>query len=60
MYKGKNLLEIGKLAKEGDEFAFLEIIERKKLLIKKVSYNDEDIYQYIILKLLEGIKRFDF
>ena len=40
--------------------AALEIIERKKNLIKKYSYKDEDRYQYIILKILEGIKNYKF
>ena len=38
----------------------LEIINRKKKFIKKLSYNDEDRYQYIILKLIEAIKNYDF
>lgn len=58
--KNKNLYELGNLAQKGNEMAMLEIIERKKKLIKKYSYNDEDRYQYIILKLLEGIKNYKF
>ena len=58
--KNKSLYELGKLAQNGNEMAILEIIERKKNIIKKYSYNDEDRYQYIILKLLEGIKKYKF
>lgn len=58
--KNKNLYELGKLAQKGNKMAMLEIIERKKKLIKKYSYDDEDRYQYIILKLLEGIKNYKF
>lgn len=58
--KNKSLYELGKLAQNGNEMAILEIIERKKKIIKKYSYNDEDRYQYIILKLLEGIKKYKF
>ena len=40
--------------------AMLEIIDRKKSLIKKYSYKDEDTYQFIVLKLIEGIKNYKF
>lgn len=58
--KNKSLYELGKLAKAGDDMAMLEIIERKKYLIKKYSFKDEDRYQYIILKLIEGVKNYKF
>ena len=58
--KNKTLIELGKLAKAGDEFAMLEIIVRKKLIIKKYSFGDEDTYQYIVWKLIEGIKNYEF
>ena len=51
--KDKTILELGLLAKNGDEMAMLEIIDRKKNLIKKYSYGDEDRYQYIILNLIK-------
>lgn len=56
----KSLYELGKLAKEGDEIAMLKIIERKQKMLKKYSFSDEDRYQYIILKLIEGIKNYKF
>ena len=56
----KSLYELGKLAQNGDEMAMLEIINRKKLLLTKYSYGDEDRYQYIILKMIEGIKKYKF
>lgn len=58
--KKENIYELGKKAKNGDTVALLKIIERKKGLIKKMSFGDDDIYQYIILKLIEGIKRYKF
>ena len=58
--KNKSLYEVGKLAKAGDEMAMLEIIERKKKMLKKYSFGDEDRYQFIILKLIEGIKNYNF
>lgn len=58
--KNKSLYELGILAKNGDEMAMLEIIERKKKMLKKYSFGDEDRYQFIILKLIEGIKNYNF
>jgi hypothetical protein len=58
--KNKNIYELGILAQKGDEMAMLEIIERKKKMLKKYSFGDEDRYQYIILKLIEGIKNYKF
>lgn len=58
--KNKSLYELGKLAQDGNEMAILEIIERKKRIIKRYSFGDEDRYQFIILKLIEGIKRYKF
>lgn len=55
-----SLYDLGVMAKKGDTIAMMEIIERKKSLIKKFSYGDEDTYQYIILKLIEGIKKYKF
>ena len=36
------------------------IIERKKKVLKKYSFGDEDRYQFMILKLIEGIKNYKF
>lgn len=58
--KDKSLYELGILAQNGDEMAMLEIIDRKKKILKKYSFGDEDRYQFIILKLLEGIKNYKF
>lgn len=58
--ENKTLYELGVLAQKGDNFAMLEIIERKKKMLKKYSFGDEDRYQYIILKLIEGIKNYKF
>ncbi|MBQ3413875.1 MAG: helix-turn-helix domain-containing protein [Clostridia bacterium] len=58
--KNKTIYELGVLAQNGNEMAMLEIIERKKNMIKKYSYGDEDRYQYIILRLIAGIKNYTF
>ena len=60
MDKNISIYELGKLAQSGDEVAMLEIINRKKKFIKRLSYGDKDRYQYIILKLIEAIKNYDF
>lgn len=56
----ENLYELGKKAKLGDEVSLIKIIDRKRNLIKKYSYKDEDRYQYIIEKLIKGIKNYKF
>jgi len=56
----KTLYELGILAQKGDKLALLEIIERKKQVIKRNSYGDEDLYQFILLKIMEGIKNYNF
>lgn len=58
--KNKSLYELGKLAQNGNELAMIEIIERKKTMLKRYSFGDEDRYQFIILKLIEGIKNYKF
>lgn len=58
--KNKSLYELGKLAQAGDEMAMLEIIDRKRKMLKKYSFGDEDRYQYLILKMIEGIKNYKF
>lgn len=58
--KNKSIYELGVLAQKGNEMAMLEIIERKKRLLKKYSFGDEDRYQILILKLIEGIKNYKF
>lgn len=58
--ENKSLYELGILAQKGNDMAMMEIINRKKNMIKRYSYGDEDTYQYIMLKLIEGIKRYKF
>ena len=58
--RNKSLYELGKLAQNGDDMAILEIIDRKKEMIRKYSFGDEDRYQFIFLKLIEGIKNYKF
>lgn len=58
--KNNSLYELGVLAQKGNEMAMLEIIDRKKKMLKKYSFGDEDRYQFIILKLIEGIRNYKF
>lgn len=58
--KNKSIYELGVLAQKGNEMAMLEILERKKKILKKYSFGDEDRYQFLILKLIEGIKNYKF
>lgn len=55
-----NLYELGKLAQKGNSLAMLKIIDCKKKMIKRYAFGDEDRYQYIILKIIEGIKNYKF
>ena len=56
----ESLYELGIKAKAGDEIALIKIIERKRKLIERYSYGDEDRYQFIIEKLIKGIKNYKF
>lgn len=58
--KNFSLYELGVLAHSGDDMAMLEIISRKKKMLKKYSFGDEDRYQFLVLKLIEGIKNYNF
>ena len=58
--ENKSLYELGKAAQNGNDMAMLEIIERKKQMLKRYSFGDEDRYQFIILKLIEGIINYKF
>ena len=56
----ESLYLLGIKAKNGDEVSLIKIIERKRKMIKKYSFGDEDRYQYIIEKLIKGIKNYRF
>lgn len=58
--KKESLYELGIKAQAGDEIALIKIIERKRNMIKKYSFNNEDRYQYIIERLIVGIKKYKF
>lgn len=60
MKNNESLYFLGVKAKVGDELALVKIIERKRNFIKKMSYGDEDRYQYIIERLIRGIKNYKF
>ena len=49
----KELYELGKKAKNGDDMSMIKIINTKKGMIKKFSFGDEDQEQYIILKFFD-------
>ena len=56
----ENLYLLGLKAKSGDEISLVKIIDRKRNFIKKYSHGDEDAYQYIIERLIIGIKNYKF
>jgi len=56
----ESLYLLGIKAQNGDEVSLIKIIERKRKMIKKYSFGDEDRYQYIIEKLIKGIKNYKF
>lgn len=56
----ESLYELGIKAKEGDEISLIKIIERKRKMIEKYSFGDEDRYQFIIEKIIKGIKNYKF
>ncbi len=56
----ESLYVLGIKAQAGDELSLIKIIERKRNLILKYAYNDEDRYQYIVEKLIKGIKNYKF
>ncbi len=56
----ESLYMLGKKAQEGDEVSLIKIIDRKRKMIEKYSYGDEDRYQFIIEKLIQGIKNYKF
>lgn len=56
----ETLYELGKKAKNGNEIALIKIIDNKRNMIKKYSFGDEDRYQYIIERLIIGIKNYKF
>jgi len=58
--ESKSLYELGRLAQNGNEMAMLEIISRKKKMLKRYSYGNEDLYQLMIIHLIEGIKKYKF
>ena len=58
--KKESLYALGIKAQAGDEISLVKIIERKREIIKKYSFGDEDRYQYIVEKLIKGIKNYKF
>ncbi len=56
----ESLYILGIKAQAGDEMSLIKIIDRKRKMIQKYSYGDEDQYQYIIERLIIGIKNYKF
>lgn len=56
----KELYILGMKAKAGDDISLIKIIEEKRNLIKRYSFGDEDRYQYIVERLIKGIKNYKF
>lgn len=56
----ESLYALGIKAQSGDEVSLIKIINRKRKMIEKYSCGDEDRYQYIIERLIIGIKNYKF
>ena len=56
----ENIYELGKKAQAGDDVALIKIIDKKRKFIEKMSYGDEDRYQYILEILITRIKNYKF
>ena len=56
----ESLYELGIKAQVGDKDALIKIIESKESLIKKYSFGDRDRFQFIIERLIRGIKNYKF
>lgn len=56
----KELYILGIKAQAGDDISLIKIIEEKRNLIKRYSFGDEDRYQYIVERLIKGIKNYKF
>lgn len=56
----KSLYVLGIKAQAGDEISLIKIIDRKRKMIEKYSCGDEDRYQYIVERLIIGIKNYKF
>jgi len=60
MENRENLYVLGLKAKAGDDVAIIKIIDRKRNLIEKYSYGNEDAYQHILETLIYRIKKYKF
>lgn len=56
----ESLYDLGKKAQAGDEISLIKIINRKRKMIERLSFGDEDRYQYIIERLIVVIKNYKF
>lgn len=56
----ESLYDLGKKAQAGDEISLIKIINRKRKMIERLSFGDEDRYQYIIERLIVAIKIINF
>ena len=56
----ESLYDLGKKAQAGDEISLIKIINRKRKMIERLSFGDEDRYQYIIERLTVAIKNYKF
>ena len=56
----ESLYDLGKKAQAGDEISLINRINRKRKMIERLSFGDEDRYQYIIERLIVAIKNYKF
>lgn len=58
--KKESLYMLGIKAQAGEETSLVKILDKKRKMIEKYSNGDEDKYQYIIERLIIGIKNYKF
>ena len=56
----KSFIELGRLAQKGDKNAMAEIISKRFRKIYKECHGDEDEIQFVIEKMIIGIKNYKF
>lgn len=58
--ENEDLYSLGIRAQKGDENSLMKIINKKRKMIQRYSFGDEDRYEYIIERLIIRIKNYKF
>lgn len=56
----KEIYVLGREAQKGNEVALINLIDKKRNFIKKVSNGNEDCEQHIIEKIIKSLKKYKF